>query len=456
MTPSTSNDRRSRYRRYAASIGGLLAALAALAAIGTFMNDAKIWPFNDPAASASTSPSVSPPSVAPSGSAAHTIVPTGSPSIDPSPTIPPTDKPTPTPALKTQITVVDNGQNAGFYSAIARGADGLGLIAYRADGRLKVRHCQDAACTQSTQTIVDSDLDVGGRVGGTSIAIGSDDVGIVAYHDVADGDLNVAYCVDQACSEATITTLDSVGDVGASPSVAIGPDGLALIAYRTDTDADLRVAYCRNTSCSEATISTIDAKSQVVWGPKLTIAGGLGVVAYLERLSSGTLQLKVARCRDTACTTADGNVPGAVPARGFETSIAVGSDGKPLIVYSGDDANDLHVFHCSAVTCADGTDTRIDGNAGLRNSLIIGADERGLIVYYDGADRHLRAAHCDNRACTKFETHLIDGDGNVGDTNAVTLGSGDLPLISYFERESGTDGNLRVARCGDSACGANN
>jgi hypothetical protein len=426
--------------------GGIL-ILAAIAGIGQFMIAAKIWPFDDgptPRPTGAQSPD-------PSSSMA-TATPAASQTAEPSATPPATAKA----KLTTTITLADSTANAGFNSSIVSDSNGFGLIAYRADGRLKVRHCEDPACAHSTVSIVDSNLDANGRIGGTSLVIGSDGLGLVAYHDVAQGDLKVAHCSDPACSQFVLTTVDTVGDVGASPSVALGGDGLPLIAYRADIGADLKVAYCQNTTCAAATFATIDAKSAVVRGPSITVQGGLGIVAYLVDLGSGALQLKVARCLDAACTGADSVVPStAVSARGFEVSIELGSDGSPLVVYSGQEAHDLHVLHCSSVVCATGTDTPIDSDAGSRNSLVIGTDGFGLVTYYDGASRDLRVAHCENVGCTNFSTELIDGRGNVGDTNSVTIGTAGLPLISYFERQSTEDGNLKVAYCGDITCTAN-
>jgi hypothetical protein len=48
---------------------------------------------------------------------------------------------------------------------------------------------------------------------------------------------------------ATLTTLDSTGNVGAFTSVTIGADGQGLISYWDATNGDLKVAHCSNVFC---------------------------------------------------------------------------------------------------------------------------------------------------------------------------------------------------------------
>ena len=62
-------------------------------------------------------------------------------------------------------------------------------------------------------------------------------------------DLKVAHCNDVACTNATLTYLDTTGSVGYNTSVTIGSDGLGLISYYDYTNKDLKVAHCANKLC---------------------------------------------------------------------------------------------------------------------------------------------------------------------------------------------------------------
>jgi hypothetical protein len=52
------------------------------------------------------------------------------------------------------------------------------------------------------------------------------------------------------CTAATITALDTAGDVGQYTAITIGDDGLGLISYYDATSGDLKVAHCSNVLCA--------------------------------------------------------------------------------------------------------------------------------------------------------------------------------------------------------------
>ncbi len=151
-------------------------------------------------------------------------------------------------------TTVDNspaGAFTGGWSSITVGRDGLALISYESNytstgSDLRVAHCLNVLCTAVTTTTADT----GGFTGWyTSIAIGGDGRGVVAYYDVITKDLKVAHCADLVCSTASNTIVDAIDDVGRNPSVTIGRDGLPLISYLHLTRDDLRVAHCADAAC---------------------------------------------------------------------------------------------------------------------------------------------------------------------------------------------------------------
>src|SRR5262245_60634046 len=109
--------------------------------------------------------------------------------------------------------------------------------------------------TPNTLSILDS----AGIVGSfTSITIGSDELGLISYHDETTGDLKVAHCGDVSCSSVITATLDTTGTVGTHTSIIVGSDGLGLISYYDGTNLDLKVAHCSDVACSSATTTTLD------------------------------------------------------------------------------------------------------------------------------------------------------------------------------------------------------
>ena len=156
--------------------------------------------------------------------------------------------------LEPTITTIDS--SGGLYSSIAIGSDGLGLISYfdPVNLHLKVAHCLNVACSQVTLATVDDSSNVGWY---TSIEIGSDGLGLISYvGGTSSSDLKVAHCSDVPCTAAAIATIDSAG--AAHTSLAIGSDGLGLISYLDGNRNDLKVAHCMDVSCTAATTATID------------------------------------------------------------------------------------------------------------------------------------------------------------------------------------------------------
>ena len=80
----------------------------------------------------------------------------------------------------------------------------------------------------------------------TSVAIGADGLALISYYDATNRDLKVAHCSNQACTSATISSLDRTGDVGQYTSIALGSDDRGLITYYDATNGDLKVAHYAN------------------------------------------------------------------------------------------------------------------------------------------------------------------------------------------------------------------
>jgi preprotein translocase subunit Sec61beta len=198
------------------------------------------------------------------------------------------------------ITTLEVTVNTGSGTSITTGADGFGLISYldRTNGRLKVAHCQNAACTVATLSILDGP----GLLGEfTSITTGADGLGLISYFDAGNGELKVAHCNNAACAGGTITTLVSFTGGGSSSSITIGSDGFGLISYRDPAGADLAVAHCGDVQCSAlASLTTVDSPGDVgAFSSITTGADGFGLISYFDA-SNG--DLKVAHCGNAACT----------------------------------------------------------------------------------------------------------------------------------------------------------
>ena len=130
--------------------------------------------------------------------------------------------------------------------SLAIGADGLPIIAYsnNYDGLLSA-HCTDEICSDADLAVIDS---TGG--GYLSITVGHDELPIISYQggQIDDGKLKVAHCNDHACTSTT----KSLIEIGSDPSMAIGADGLPIISFNGYVEGNmpaLKVAHCNNLTC---------------------------------------------------------------------------------------------------------------------------------------------------------------------------------------------------------------
>ena len=97
---------------------------------------------------------------------------------------------------------------------------------------------------------------------------------------------------------ATLSAPDTAGDVGLYTSTTIGTDGMPVIAYFDDTNGDLKVVHCTTTACTSTdTPQTLDSAGIVGWYPSIAIGtDGMPIVAYFDAING---DLKVVHC--TTC-----------------------------------------------------------------------------------------------------------------------------------------------------------
>lgn len=376
------------------------------------------------------------------------------------------------------LSMLDTEIWSGITPSVAIGTDGLPIVSYYVSGNgrmdLRVAHCADTACTAITTNDIDTVGDVGRW---SSIKIGSDGLPLISYLTERDAtfnwtqDLKVAHCNDIACTSATVTTFDSVAKIDDVTSLAIGGDGFGLIAYQetvSSTSTRMKVAHCLNIACTSANltvIATVRADNGETGGYQQTELAvgphGLGLVVYND---AGANQiLKTAACTDADCRTFVTSVVDQAPANsgvfmGGYASVAFGLDGLALISYNGDyttSGGNLKVAHCSDVYCTASTKIVADtgGHVGWRSSTAIGADGRGVISYQDATNQDLKIAHCSNLVCSSATAITVDAFDAVGLQSSITVGTDGLPLVAY--QGPGPLGViLRVIHCGNADCSA--
>jgi hypothetical protein len=285
----------------------------------------------------------------------------------------------------------------------------------------------------------------------SSITTGVDGLGLISYWDASQFALTVAHCSNVDCSEATVTPIDFAPVFIYSTSIAIGADGFGLISYYDGLLGHLRVAHCANVECTSAdAITPVDTSADVGRYSSITIGtDGLGLISYYDATNR---DLKVSHCSNPKCTTATIAALDTNGDTGASTSIAIGGDGLGLISYHNATSGELTVAHCADVICgvAFGISPLYGAvAAGSDTSITTGADGLGLISFYSAPPEHaLKVGHCQNSICT-----ALDQSSTVSLTasnfTSITIGADGLGLLSYYEAGSG---DLRVAHCPNTNC----
>jgi hypothetical protein len=229
------------------------------------------------------------------------------------------------------------------------------------------------------------------------MVVGTDGYPIISYNVADTGSVEVAHCNDAACSSIGSTHQLDTGVGGAHTAIAIGNDSNPVIAYSNTRDHALGVAHCMDQLCTSATVSVLDQMFNLTISPS-------------------------------------------------DISVAIGTDGFPIISYLYWGGDGLHVTHCGDVTCTPGNATTTSAAASgpypSSTSIAIGIDGYAYISYWDSSLRNLMLAHCSDTACLNPIPKIIDSTGDVGQHSSLAIGADGDPVISYYDA---TNFDLKVA-----------
>lgn len=303
-------------------------------------------------------------------------------------------------------------------------------------------------------TTIDSTGNVGTH---SSIAVTSDDLPVIAYYDDTNDNLKVIKCGNTSCSSGnTTTTIDSTGDVGKGTSIGIGGDGFPVISYWDTTNGSMKVAHCGNAACSSGnTLTTVDASvGGALFSSSLAIGtDGFPVIAYYSTANG----IEFIKCGNAVCST--GNILG-IGFTGADTpaqSVTIGADGNPVVVYFS--SPDLLLVKCGNASCTSGNSvTDIGSNLGAtyRTSVAIGADNFPVVAYSLN-DGFFQMIKCGNASCSTITSNTEIGDDQGFDVPAaIKVGTDGLPVVTYVASTAAGFEAVRVIKCGNAACSSGN
>lgn len=387
----------------------------------------------------------------------------------------------------------DGKQNSGLSASTANGsseavsganqAAGTGVqgTAPGGTGSIGVKGTSGGTGDGSFGVYSTTDLGVGGSLVCTKCVSNGDlGDGSVGTSQVADGSVTPSKLSFDAATRtdlnahvgrpgfSAVESSNSSLSSGIHTSMTIGSDGLGIIVSHGTSvfgGSVLLFDHCSNLACSTGDAGGLldgsFTSGDVGDYPSVAIGSdGLPIISYYDATNGN---LKVAHCHSVNCfggadiTTIDSSSDDV----GRYTSLAIGTDGLAFISYYDATTGNLLGAHCSNVSCSSATLTTIDGSSddvGRNSSVTIGADGLPVVSYYDATTGSLMAAHCTfNSACTSANRFfppasrsMVDS-GGVGLASSIVLGSDGFPLISY-STGNGNGGNLKVAHCSNASC----
>ena len=171
--------------------------------------------------------------------------------------------------------------------------------------------------------------------------------------------------------------------------------------------------------------------------------------------------LKVARCNDPACaggneTLSTVDSAGVV---GSYTSLAIGTDGNPVVSYYDGTNGDLKVARCNDPACAGGNETlsTVDsaGAVGSYTSLAIGTDGNPVVSYYDALERRPQGRALQRPRLCRRERDALHGRQRRR-RRLLHLARDRHRRKPGRQLPGRSNGDLKVARCNDPACAGEN
>ena len=330
---------------------------------------------------------------------------------------------------------------------MALASNGFPVISYydKTNGDLKLAVCNNTLCTSPTLQTIDSDGDVGYY---PSLKLNNKGFPVIAYCTKKTNEgLKLAVCNNTLCSSPLLRTVDGLGAY--YPSLKLNSNGFPVIAYINSNYAS-RLAVCNDSLCTSPSLRSVDSRV----GFELSLALKSNGIPIMAGYDPANQCLRLAVCNDSLCTSPTLRTVGSAGATGPRPSLALNSNGFAVIVYFDNTSKDLILAVCNNSLCTSPTLQTVDNSAGYVESfpsLALKSNGLPVIAYRDNINFDLKLAVCNDTLCTSSTLRTVDSALNVGMYPSLALsvnGSG-FPVIAYFDT---TNGDLKLAICNDPTC----
>jgi hypothetical protein len=271
--------------------------------------------------------------------------------------------------------------------SIVVGSDGFARITYLTYTDPREIHfvrCKDADCMERGDEIIDTSPASGYPYYNIAFALDAHDIASIVYNNSATKRISVANCLDLDC---TSTTIDSTQAFlyGSTLAIAIAGDGFARFAYFDTSPNRIIYATCGSTDCSVLSTTTIPVTNTPFYVDMVLDSEYLGrIVTGYGGKGSAYVQCTNNDCSTYTTTNLDSeneNIP----------SILMGQDGFPRITYGlwrtsspynySFSARGQRYVRCLNDSCSERDTTTFARVGGYPSSIALGQDGFPRILY---------------------------------------------------------------------------
>ena len=300
---------------------------------------------------------------------------------------------------------LDSVGDVGRDSAVAIRHDGTPIVSYydATNGNLKIYDCADSGCAQGTaRSPRNTILDDGQQ---TSIAIRHDGLPIIAYVGTG-SDLAVFACANSSCGGLSAGDHFILDTASVShPDIAIRDDGRPIISYM---NPNVMVYVCSFADCASGSFEQIDGSELSPMGAIVDATAvaidqnGLPVIAY----GAGASGASIYQCNDVFCSNGSGFPIDSTDISASDVDLAIGASGERLVSHFGSPDEDLRLYLCAAEGCALTLSGRTYATvalagevAGVQTSIAVRSDGRPIISFIDRLRDRLMVYSCGEASC---------------------------------------------------------
>ncbi len=312
---------------------------------------------------------------------------------------------------------------------------------------LQRQRCLNATCSSANQSTL-AGAGRGYRPSSTRLANGNL---LVAHYQASTGSLLGSVCPDLPCGTPQALVFNvSAGNTG--KSVMRNAAGLPLLFFQDTIRADVRSTQCTTAACSAFT-QRVSLNGLPVHGVRLALRpDGRAVMAYIRER-----QPWLAQCTDLTCSSVTRSV---LPGFNSDTrpALAVRPDNRPVAYYASVGGSAL--FDCSNAGCSSGDSRAVSGSGNFTSTIIemaLRADGRPVLLYTVSNLNDVFVFDCSDINCSSGTQRLLadepTGNGTFLTHFAIVIGPGNRPIVMY-SLVSNSGRLQRYARCSDSACAA--